>query len=143
MSPLTSGPAVIEAKQNASSLSKNANWFADNDFYKNTLQQLELYRFIALRRARDRRNEGAADIGNGGVFSIRFLILAGSSPSTSSWRPLHANATLPWTGAVSAGHAIRRAFRHRAGRFTTHPSLAALHAAYANLGRFMERAPAV
>jgi hypothetical protein len=35
MTPLTPGDTIIEAKQNATSLSKNATWFADNDFYKN------------------------------------------------------------------------------------------------------------
>jgi hypothetical protein len=69
MTPPTPGRMVIEAQQNASSLSKNADWFADNEFYKNTQQQLEIYRFIALAAAHETADTKALlDIGNGGLF---------------------------------------------------------------------------
>jgi cyclopropane fatty-acyl-phospholipid synthase-like methyltransferase len=69
MTPPTPGRTVIQAQQNASSLSKNAHWFADNDFYKNTQQQLEIYRFIALAAAHETADTKALlDIGNGGLF---------------------------------------------------------------------------
>jgi len=69
MSAVTPGHRFVEAKQNASSLTKNADWFADNDFYKNTQHELEIYRFIALAAAHETAGTKALlDIGNGGLF---------------------------------------------------------------------------
>jgi cyclopropane fatty-acyl-phospholipid synthase-like methyltransferase len=69
MPPVPSGRESTGASQNATALSKNAGWFADNDFYRNTQHQLELYRFIALSAAHETAHtKSLLDIGNGGLF---------------------------------------------------------------------------
>ena len=59
------------ATQNRAALEKNQDWFADNDWYKNLQQELELYRFIALSAAHETRHaRRLLDVGNGGVFTF-------------------------------------------------------------------------
>jgi len=61
------GPA--ETSQNASSIAKNQEFFANNDWYKSLQGELELYRFIALSAAHETRDaRRLLDVGNGGVF---------------------------------------------------------------------------
>src|SRR6185295_4248880 len=58
-----------EGRQHLSALSKNADWFADNERYKSAQQEFELYRFIALAAAHETaRTRSLLDIGNGGLF---------------------------------------------------------------------------
>ena len=68
------GPVNVSgsgARQNSAALKKNQDWFADNDWYKNLQQELELYRFIALSAAHETRHaRRLLDIGNGGVFTF-------------------------------------------------------------------------
>jgi cyclopropane fatty-acyl-phospholipid synthase-like methyltransferase len=57
------------ARQDASSVASNAEFFADNAGYKQAQKQLELYRFIALAATHETAHARALlDIGNGGLF---------------------------------------------------------------------------
>jgi len=144
MSTLTSGPAVIEAKQNASSLLKNANWFADNDFYKNTLQQLELYRFITLAAAHETAGTKALlDIGNGGVFEYpishigRVVAIDVFVEASFSER----YPSVDWRAVSALDMQFAEHFDTVLAVNTLHHIVGnSVRATYANLGRFMERA---
>jgi hypothetical protein len=57
------------AHQDTTALTKNKDFFADNDWYKSTQQHLELYRFIAASATHETsRARRLLDIGNGGIF---------------------------------------------------------------------------
>jgi cyclopropane fatty-acyl-phospholipid synthase-like methyltransferase len=59
----------FEARQDASAVARNAEFFADNERYKQTQKQLEIYRLIALSAAHETEYARALlDIGNGGLF---------------------------------------------------------------------------
>ena len=143
MSPLTSGPAVIEAKQNTSSLSKNANWFADNDFYKNTQHQLELYRFIALAAAHETAGtKTLLDIGNGGLFEYPISHISRVvaidvfvEDSFSARYP-----SVDWRQMSALDMQFAEHFDTVLAINTLHHIVGdSVRATYANLGRFMER----
>jgi SAM-dependent methyltransferase len=58
-----------EVGQNREALQKNADFFAENDWYKSNQGRLETYRLIAQSAAHEvERAEHLLDIGNGGVF---------------------------------------------------------------------------
>jgi SAM-dependent methyltransferase len=58
-----------EVGQNEESLRKNADFFAENDWYKSNQHRLETYRLIADAAAHEvERAQSLLDIGNGGVF---------------------------------------------------------------------------
>ncbi len=67
-SPVTTGE-VGEPRQEASAVALNAEFFAENDFYKLAQKRLELYRLIALAAAHETAHaHSLLDIGNGGFF---------------------------------------------------------------------------
>jgi len=58
-----------EAGQNREALQKNADFFAENEWYKSNQNRLETYRLIAEAAAHEVETaEHLLDIGNGGVF---------------------------------------------------------------------------
>lgn len=60
---------MSDSTQDARSIETNREYFADNDWYKKTQAELELYRFIALSAAHETASaRRLLDIGNGGVF---------------------------------------------------------------------------
>src|SRR5260370_7237775 len=55
--------------QNREALQKNADFFAENEWYKSNQSRLEIYRLIAEAAAHEVETaERLLDIGNGGVF---------------------------------------------------------------------------
>jgi SAM-dependent methyltransferase len=62
-------PEEFRAKQSESAAQKNAEFFADNQWYKNTQNRLELYRLMACSAAHEtEQSRRLLDIGNGGIF---------------------------------------------------------------------------
>ena len=58
-----------QARHSEVAAQKNAEFFADNEWYKNTQNRLELYRLMAKSVARETaHSQRLLDIGNGGVF---------------------------------------------------------------------------
>ena len=65
----TSPTALDDARQEAGALRRNAEYFADNDYYKSAQKRLEIYYFIGLAASHETAQAKALlDIGNGGVF---------------------------------------------------------------------------
>jgi SAM-dependent methyltransferase len=59
----------ISANQSQVAVQKNAEFFADNEWYKNTQSRLDLYRLMAKAAAHEtEQSQRLLDIGNGGIF---------------------------------------------------------------------------
>jgi SAM-dependent methyltransferase len=59
----------MTTRQDSTSVAKNQEFFADNEWYKKTQQELELYRFMAASATHETAQaRRLLDIGNGGVF---------------------------------------------------------------------------
>jgi len=59
----------MDDSQNSKAFAKNQSFFTDNDSYKQSQQQLETYRFIAMSAAAAvKGTRRLLDVGNGGVF---------------------------------------------------------------------------
>ena len=144
MSPLNSGPAVLQADQSDRSVSENAQWFADNDFYKSTQHQLELYRFIAMAAAHETAaTKTLLDIGNGGLFAYpiahidRVVAIDVFVESTFAQR----YPSVDWRQMSALDMQFAEPFETVLAVNTLHHIIGnSVRATYANLARFMERA---
>lgn len=69
MGPNMTSDTGTKSSQNVVAITKNQEYFANNEWYKSLQGELELYRFIALSAAHETRDaRRLLDIGNGGVF---------------------------------------------------------------------------
>ena len=66
-----------EAGQPNVAVRKNAEFFAENDWYKSNQSRLEMYRLIAEAAAQEVRTaKSILDIGNGGIFIFPIIFLS-------------------------------------------------------------------
>lgn len=60
-----------EAGQSSLAVRQNANFFAENDWYKSNQDKLEMYRLIAKSVGQEiKMSNRVLDIGNGGIFNF-------------------------------------------------------------------------